>query len=205
MVIFRRKKRNKEIEKYVAYCIISAVCKELPEEFNYLSLQFNEGLIQGVSIQTVPFYKNGYRNFSEDIAILNRYEDRKKKRFTIDNIFISDLEHKIKYKVSIEIVDGVFTGYTIEVTDIQNVDVNTIDAKGFKINYQENPLEKLFTNNELRYLNPSEIYEVELENKIYYHLFDLEDGDFIGMDEGKKVYEMGWKYLTARMGRKQKR
>lgn len=39
-------------------------------------------------------------------------------------------------------------------------------------------------------LNPSEVYEIELDGKTYYPIRELEDGDFIATDKEKRVYSI---------------
>ena len=46
----------------------------------------------------------------------------------------------------------------------------------------------MFNHEEISLLNTSDIYKIELNGKIYYHLKDLEDGDFIGIDTQKNIY-----------------
>ena len=188
-----KEKRIFEAESRIAQSIISAVCKELPTEYGYLSRQFDEGLITGADAQMAQSYKKGYRNIVHNVGLLNKYEDKKGREFIIDNVYISNFDRSKDYKITIEIAYGLFMGYVIDIDRdvIESLDVNSINAKGLEIKYTNNPLEKLFTKAELKYLNPSDVYEVDLfEKGVYYHLFDLEDGDFIGMDARKKVYEI---------------
>ena len=175
------------LEKEVACKIVSVVCDELPNEFDYLSHQFKEGLILGAYILNASQSPKGFRQFVQDRKVLNKYENKKGKEFIIDNIYISDLEGK-NHKVSITVAYGIFIGYTLD--KIEDLDITTVNAKDFKIKYRGNVLDKLFSDEELKYLNSNDVYEVELDGKIYYHLFDIEDGDFIGMDTAKKVYKI---------------
>jgi len=99
-----KEKQIREAENRLVIRIISELCKELPKEYNYLSLQFNEGIIAGIR---------------------------------------KDFVNK--------------------------------ENQGWGIVYNPAIIDK---------------YEVELADKMYYHLFDMEDGDFIGIDKKKKVYEI---------------
>ena len=186
-----KKKKLREMkraeEKATTYKILSAVCAVLPEEFNYLSRQLEDGVIVVVDEQF--FYKAGWRGFFYNPSISGKYENRKCKEFEIGNVTISDFNGE-KHPISITVDYGLFAGFLLDVEDLTSVDTSTIDVAGFQITSKENPLEKFFTKAELKYLNPSDLYEVELDDKIYYHLFDLEDGDFIGMDAEKNVYEI---------------
>ena len=184
---FFKKHKTKNIEKSIAFEVLSKICEKIKDDFNYLYLQFEEGIVSNVS--EVSSYKKGYRNFIFNLPILHKYEKREEENFIIDDIYISDIENK-KYKISVDITRGVFSGYLIEVDDIRRIDTTTIDVENLKIKSYENNFSKLFNNEELKYLNLNSIHEVVLENKTYYYLFNLEDGDFIGMDADKKVYEI---------------
>ena len=183
-----REKQIRERENSLVIQIISELCKELPKEYNYLSLQFHEGIIAGVRkdfIDTASHWGVHYNS-----SIINKYENRKCKDFTIDNIYVSD--SKGKYKTSILVISGCFAGVSIEVAELADIDLYTIDVKGLTISRPkaDKTLQKLFTEEELKYLNTSDIYEVKLEDKAYYHLFDFGDGDFIVMDKKKNVYKI---------------
>ena len=165
---FFKSKKNKETESRIANSIISAICKELPEGYTYLARQFDEGLILGADAQIAQSYKKGYRNFIHNVGILNKYEDKKGREYVIDNVYISNFDRSKEYKISVDIAYGLFLGYVIDIdsNEIESLDANSINAKGLEIKYAKNPLEKLFTKDEMG------------------------DGDFIGMDAEKRVYEI---------------
>lgn len=48
----------------------------------------------------------------------------------------------------------------------------------------------VLTQEERMAISASDIYSVRIEGKEYFHLMDLEDGDFIGIDIGKNVYRI---------------
>lgn len=39
-------------------------------------------------------------------------------------------------------------------------------------------------------INENDIYAISLNGKEYYHLKELEDGDFIGIDKDNKIYKI---------------
>lgn len=57
-------------------------------------------------------------------------------------------------------------------------------------NIEFDAIRHLFNEEELSLIDPIDVYEVELEGKIYYHVRELEDGDFIGIDDEKNVYKL---------------
>ena len=51
-------------------------------------------------------------------------------------------------------------------------------------------IKHVFNGEELAIIDKEDVYEVELNGTIYYHLQELEDGDFIGIDQNKKIYKI---------------
>ena len=87
-----------------------------------------------------------------------------------------------------------FQGYlfTPEEQDSMQKELLEKDQLEDRVKYLEESsiLSKVFSRMELDLLNPSEVYEVELDGKTYYHIQDLEDGDFIATDKEKRVYSI---------------
>ena len=48
----------------------------------------------------------------------------------------------------------------------------------------------MFSEEEKSLISPSEVYSIFIEDKEYFHIRDLEDGDFIGIDKDKVVYKI---------------
>lgn len=48
----------------------------------------------------------------------------------------------------------------------------------------------VLNNDEQQLLNPSNVYSVFVDNKEYFHISDLEDGDFFCIDINKKIYRI---------------
>lgn len=73
-------------------------------------------------------------------------------------------------------------------------DLNSIKVENLNVEYlgEDEFLEikHLFNADELQLINPSEVYEVELDGKLYYHLKDIGDGDFIGIDKEKRIFRI---------------
>lgn len=57
-------------------------------------------------------------------------------------------------------------------------------------NIEFDAIKHLLNEEELLLIDPVDVYEVELDGKIYYHVRELEDGDFIGIDDKKNIYKL---------------
>jgi hypothetical protein len=85
-------------------------------------------------------------------------------------------------------------GYAIEGAKNFVIDVNSVNVKNFKKVYRTNTdyqkIESYLSIQEKKVVNQSEVYEVILNDTTYFHIKDLEDDDFIGMDYEKNMFKI---------------
>ena len=167
--------------------ILIKICRSLPQAFQFLYKQMAEGIVVSVQKQATQY------KFVLDTDCLNKYEDKKGRYFSINNIrIICDNENEGIFNLRVGY--GIALGYSINKNDILNFPVDRIkvDTSHILIQYyDENPsYKKFFTKEELQYIAPNDIYEIELKGNKYYHIKDTEDGDFIAVDLDKKVYQI---------------
>lgn len=152
--------------------------------------QIKEGIIEGVRLNDkIP----DYTGFRLNVKLLNKYERRSQIPYTLSNILVFNEITKQVEHLKIHLGFGLVLGYEVTNSNfIPNLD--KIDIKEMKIlnekNLEFDEIKDLFTNEEVRYINTSEVYLVELDGNKYYHLFDLEDGDFVGIDANKQIFEI---------------
>lgn len=185
--IFKRTKiKNEEIQ------LLGNVIKKLPVPYSSLINQIEDGLLRGVLIDAsdIP----GYVAFTYNSSILKKYDNLRESSFKLCNIEVYDRKNSIYVPYEIYVSTGTISGYSLGGGKKHDIDHNKIDITNFKIAYFNNPdynkIKFLFSVEELNLINSSDIYEVELEGKTYYHLQDMEDGDFIGMDINKNMYKI---------------
>lgn len=153
--------------------------------------QLKDGLLRGVRIYSNdPSHYIGFR-YNADIA--EKYLDETKEDFSIEGIQVYD-EVLSKYiDFIIHTTHGLICGYSTPASGKPKFNIQKIKLDGAKKVHPHNPdfedIKNLFNESELKLINLSEVYKVELEGKKYYHLKDLEDGDFIGIDAKKRVYK----------------
>jgi hypothetical protein len=136
-----------------------------------------------------PFYVR-FTYFSE---VSSRFEDPMGRYLRVSNIRVRDLDGDDEARVIIYFSRGLIMGFTLNRDANFRPDLGTIDVTNARVEYLDAPdaeLEALIPPEERALINWSDVFEVELEGKTYYHLKDLGDGDFIGIDAGRRVYEI---------------
>ena len=155
--------------------------------------QIVEGVIGGVCIGLSSIPNTVVFRFT---PIVDKYENRKCKSFDLNNIKVRDVITNKELLDSIFIADGLVAGYTINThakIKKYTFDANTVDVsfvyKSFCENGYYEKVALLLTEEELNWIAP-DIYPTELNGKIYYHIRELEDGDFLGIDTENCIYKI---------------
>jgi hypothetical protein len=169
--------------------LVIRVFSLLPANFLSIKKQLNEGILIGCKRE-----KSNYIKFTLKTDILNKYEDKNGNCFEIKGIKVFDKNLNTFIGISLEIAYGVFIGYsTFDVKEL-NPDIDKIDIRNYWVKSLENSefenLKTLLSEEELKMINPNDVYELELGGQIYYHLKDIEDGDFIGIDKTKNIFKI---------------
>lgn len=156
----------------------------------HLSMQYIKG---------VQFDKSTIPNFVSikyTSEFYKKYEDKKGKYLRVVNILTEDVNSKRQLIVSAYFCYGILLGYALnEKLKKYILDLNKLDISQSKIEYlgESSALEKLkdlLSEIEYNSINSNDIYELKLGNKIIFHLKDLEDGDFIGIDQQNNIYKV---------------
>lgn len=187
---FKKKKKSTQLNDWEKELLLQ-ILSSLGKLYNQYVLQIKDGIIEGVRFnKALP----NYTSFQLNVQLLNKFEKKSQEPYIISNIFVLNKKTGSVEPVSIHLGFGLVLGYEIKDRNTFNPDLNSIDIQKIKISNEVNDefdeIKKVFSNDELRYINISEVYSVDLENKKYYHLMDLEDGDFIGIDENKHIYKI---------------
>jgi hypothetical protein len=186
--LFKKKKLDFKNEVSLMKAIFSRL-----EGFGEIKKQLDEGIITGISLPYDTWWPN-YVKFSLNNELLNKYEDKLRPTFTIMGITVFDSKSSVTTEIQIRIWCGILTGFESLNSRLYNPEIETINTSGYWIKYSDQSdfeiIKDNLTKEDVKLVNPSEVYEVELENRKYYHLIDLEDGDFIGMGTDKKIYKI---------------
>ena len=184
--LFRRSKIA-EWEKQLLINVFSL----LSEQYSIYKEQVEKGLLNKVFFSSHP--TKNYVGFSYN-SIVSKYEKTKLKGFILDGISVFDKKINSYTPFRLHIYTGLIIGYSTPevdkfVPDISQIKIENIKEIEFS-NHDFVDISKILSNDEIRILNSDDVYIIELEGKKIYHLKDLEDGDFIGMDENKNIYEI---------------
>ncbi len=182
-----KKKRDFKMEAALMKAIFSRL-----EDFGEIKKQVDEGIIIGIWLPYDAW--PNYVQFSLNTELYYKYEDKLRPTFTIMGITVFDSKSAVTTEIQIEIWHGIITGFEPQFAKLESPDFETINTSGYWIEYSDQsefePIKKLLTEEEIKLINPNDVYELELKGRSYYHIAELEDGDFIGMDLDKKIYKI---------------
>jgi hypothetical protein len=169
--------------------LVSKIFSLLPVKFLNIKEQLNEGILTGFKKENP-----NYTKFSLRTDVLNKYEDKKGDCFEIKGIKVFDKNLQAFTEINLEVTYGIFIGYSTPGVKEINPDIDKIDTRNHWVKSFENNefknLKNILSEEELQMINPNDVYELELDGQTYYHLKDIEDGDFIGIDKAKKIFKI---------------
>jgi hypothetical protein len=170
--------------------LLKNVFSKLPEEFRSFKNQVEEGLLNRVFIDSKS---PGNVGFSYRPGLSRKFEDPNGEAYSLSGIMVYNKKTNSFTEFKIHIAFGMITGYGTSSEKFEP-DPENIKVESFRKVYLKNPefdkLKKLLSKSEANLLNSAEIYEISLKGKTFFHLKDLEDGDFIGMDGDKNFFKI---------------
>lgn len=172
--------------------LLLKVLKSLPDNHSKLVSQIEDGLLRGVlvDVSDIP----GYVAFTYNSGVVKRYEDKNDPGYQIVGIQVYDIYSSSFRDYVIYVSNGMINGYSIDKNGKLKIDINNIQtSKGRKVLRDSSInefLSNILTVDEKVLIDWSKVYPLELDNKTFYNIKDLEDGDFIGIDTKKKLYKI---------------
>jgi hypothetical protein len=172
--------------------LLETVIKKLPSEYSHLLFQIKDGLLRNIFLNAsdIP----GYNSFGIHSDIYEKYFIKNERNYKLTEIKVFDKLRSIYLIYSIFVSNGVINGYSLDGKKKYKVDLNKIDISKFKKEFFDeldfNRIKNILDDEEKKFINPSNVYSVIVGNKEYFHIKDLDDGDFIGIDENKDIYKI---------------
>jgi len=190
-------KRTK-IENWETDLLRNVIIK-LPSEYSSLINQIKDGLFRGVlvGVSDIP----GYVAFTFHSDVLKKYDSENERDFKLTNIKVYDNKSFGFVPYEIYVSSGTISGYSLGRNKKNNIDISKVDVSGFKKEFigesDYNRIMHVINEEEKKLLNPSEVYSIFILGKEFFHIKDLEDGNFIGMDECKVIYQIAHDPMEA--------
>lgn len=183
-------KRTK-IEKWEKDLLYNVLHSLQGESFKIFESQIKHHLHKGVIIglSDIP----GYVGLTFYPEVYKKFYDKRGRNFKLSNIYVFDEMSKEFIDYEIYISSGVINGYSIKKSKYK-IDIDKIDVSKFRKIYLDSNdydyISGILTPEEKEKINPDEVFSVEVNENTYYHLKDIGDGDFIGIDRNKNIYKL---------------
>lgn len=188
-----KKKQAKNIQEW-EYDLLKSVAEKLPSKYSFLTNQMNSDFI----LDSVPneFLEVGWKRVICDQNVYNSIKN-KSINYKLLGIKIFDLEAKDYKSIELDLYDGILIGYKIDESSSKHFDYENIDIKNLREKLYENKekeeLEKIIgtINGEiLAQLDIEDTFKIEVPEGEFYVIKDLEDGNYLSMNEKGSVYGM---------------
>ncbi len=132
-----------------------------------------------------------YLSFTFRPGVSGRYEDKRGRFIRITGISV-DCKDRTE-NVSIYLTHGLVCGMQLEKSLSFTPDLDSIDVSNAMVEYldfEETIVASALAEEEREFINWADVYEVELDGVVYYHIADIGDGDFVGIDSEGNRFEI---------------
>lgn len=154
--------------------------------------QIEKGLIKRSYLaKQIP----NYYHFVHDVSILRSYEKRKESYFRLSGIKVFD-SNRAAYSVSLYFAYGLILGYELDSgidrskgVEVVSVDMSKVERIEMDTDHFKT-ISKLLSAQESELINKSDVYPTTIDGVDYYHLAELEDGDFVGITMNGLLYKI---------------
>ncbi|QDH80569.1 hypothetical protein FKX85_16580 [Echinicola soli] len=187
-----KKKRAKNIQQW-EYDLLKSVAEKLPSKYSFLISQVNPNFI----LDSVPneFLEHGWKRIICDQNVYNSIKNNSI-NYKLVGIKVFDLEAKDYKNVELDLYEGVLIGYKVDDSsrqfDYENIDIKSLRKKPYE-NKEKEELEKIIgtvSNDILAQLDIDDTFKIEVPEGEFYVIQDLEDGNYLSMNEKGAVYGM---------------
>jgi hypothetical protein len=194
MNIFNRKIKQKHIEQF-EHKIAELLDTELPELKKAISIS----RFAGISFMQKPnaiFILRGY-----DPKAYEEIKRNHKTYFNLTGISVWNRKTENHEPVELNYQNDTLTKIEIENPEYfhKTFDLNQIQKSEIKLEHlkMENPDQKIaekalknLTKEQLELLELDYTFEIELDEKLFYTILDMEDGNYIAVDKKGKIYRL---------------
>lgn len=172
---------------------LKSVAEKLPQKYFFIKKQIETGFI--LDILPNPLLKGNWKRFRFDKEQYESFKDVNI-NYMLTGIKILDIDDNTYKNVKIDIAEGIIIGYSIDSTK-GNLKFDSIILKNFKeedfLNPDREKLLEIIGNVDdviLGMLDVNDTFKIELDGNNFYVLKDLEDGNYLSIDENNVIYGM---------------
>ena len=194
MSIFNRKTKKKHIEQFGL-----KIAELLESEMPQIKTAIRLSKIYGISFMHKPrgiYISRGYN--PKDFEIINRNH---KTCFNLTGISVLNKKENLYQPIELYYQSDGLTKIQIEKPEHfhKTFDLNQIQKNEIKLELlkMENPdrktaekILKSLTKNQVELLELDYTFEIEFDDKLFYTILDMEDGNYIAVDKNGKVYRL---------------
>lgn len=169
-----------------AFVFFDKLFKQLPNEFQFLADGLHKGLYRRFSVNDAM--KGHHYTISFDPSQSDK-SMVKGKQFELQNILV--VQNGTKFPLNITVYEGLWAELEIErnildFTDFQ-FDLSELNKDKSKF-AKDNKIERLVSGLFSTSLDLDNLIEFEIDGKCYYQIKDLEDGNYIAIDNKGQVF-----------------
>ena len=179
------KKTSWKIEGKV-FNFFDVLFRQLPTEFQFLTDGLNKGLYRKFIVNSAMkghYYSIIFDPSQSDASMT------KGKQFEMKNILVVQEENR--FPLNITIYDGLWIGFEIEknISEFQNFQFDLTMFRKDKSKFStNNKIEKLVRGLSSENLDLTDLSEFEIDGHLFYQIKDLEDGNYIAIDNKGQVF-----------------
>ena len=188
--LFNRKKSKRPAQDWELVLMYKTL-EKLPTEFEYLKRQIEADIFASSLVGYSASYPD-YVAFSYADGI-SAFERKREHGYKITNIKVRDIGGSKTFMYVIYVHNGVITGYSIHGLEKHIIDVISADTDAYvkefyaDDNEDYESLKRIISKDDLKLIKPENVYKLNLKGRVFYHIEDLEDGDFIGIESNGQI------------------
>jgi hypothetical protein len=192
MLNFFKKKKQKSIKVW-EYNLLIAIANILPSKYDFFKSQANEDFI--LDSTSNPLLNENWKRVSSNLNLAKK-NCNKNINYILTGILVYD-NNRNRYKnVEIDFYEGIIIGYNFG-SNNENFDLTKINIEKLKEKTFENTDKKLVesiigkeNDDILSKLDIDDTIKIEIEDGVFYTIKNLEDGNYVSIDEKGIIYEM---------------
>ena len=194
---FKNKKSNNQSIDSLKIILkqVLAGLKDGEQENSAAIAAIDKGAIKSIK-PVLKTAKYNYYGLVLDMSMVNEYQNTSKGQYSLLGAKVWDNVTNSYLSFETILMNGLVMGFALP-KETNSFNLNPSKSSTVYVTKNEsdeddsiNFLKTILTKQEISFLEGKDIYEVEVDGKVFYHLKDLEDGDFIGIDKSGEIYKL---------------